>query len=71
MAQVTMTKERQGEIALIAIKAIIKRKGIQLNTMKRDAHSEAQRLGISEIDFLEFQEIVCRELFEEAFAQAK
>ncbi len=65
-----MSKERQGEIALIAIKDIVRKQGIKLADIRRNVNAETQRLGVPAKDLMEFQEIIYRELFEEAFAKA-
>lgn len=66
----TISKERQGEIALTIIKDGIRKRGIELDGDKnRDVNAEAQRIGVKPEELLQFRETLYRELFEEAFPE--
>lgn len=67
-----MSKERQGEIALLHLKSKVRRSGVSVgeNTV-RQVHSSAKEIGISPEEAMEFFEILARELFEETFHKTK
>lgn len=68
----TMTAERQGEIALIYLRAKLRREGITIKSradMHRAMANEAKNIGISFDEAIEFAEIFAREIVEETFAK--
>lgn len=67
----TMTKERQGEIALMYLKDRIRHDGIHIIDLKRKVHAKAKEIGISAEEAMEFVEIISRELLNEVFSPEK
>lgn len=63
-----MSKERQGQIAILFIKGQMLREGVRLRNIKREAGSRATNLGISTKEAQEFAEIMIRELVDESFS---
>ena len=65
-----ITKERQGELALMHLKSKLRREGITIKpNMRRQTANEAKELGISHEEAAEFAELLFREIVEEAFAK--
>lgn len=62
-----MSKERQGELAILFLKQQLRNEGIRLKDMKRRVNSEASQIGIPTKEAQEFVEILVRELVEETF----
>lgn len=63
-----ISKERQGEIALLYLKNKLRRDGVTIKpNMQRQTGNEAKELGISPEEAAEFAEMLVRELMEEAF----
>jgi hypothetical protein len=65
-----MSKERQGEIALLHLKNKVKNDGIRIggNTL-RQIHATAKELGIRPEEAVEFVETLTRELVEQTFGK--
>lgn len=63
-----LSKERQGEIALIYLKDKMRREGIKLSSSsRRDIGDTAKKLNIPVEEATEFAEILVREIVEETF----
>lgn len=63
-----ISKERQGELALMYLKAKLRREGVTIKpNMQRQTGNEAKDLGISPEEAAEFAEMLIREIVEEAF----
>ena len=62
-----MSKERQGELAILFLKNQLRNEGIRLKDVKRKVNSEASQVGIPAKEAQEFVEILVRELVEETF----
>ncbi|MDP2651039.1 MAG: hypothetical protein Q8O98_00430 [bacterium] len=62
-----MSKERQGEIAILFLKNKLRKDGIRLTNIKRRINSEASEIEISAKEAGEFAELMIRELVDEAF----
>jgi len=65
-----MNDTRKGQIALLLLKHQLREKGIRLTpNFKRGIGNEANSIGISVDEAMEFAEIIVRELVEETFAK--
>ena len=63
-----ISKERQGEIALLYLKNLIRKEGVTIKpNMRRQTANMAKELGISLEEVAEFTEMLVREIVEEAF----
>ena len=62
-----MSKDRQGEIALLFLKNQLRREGIRLTNLKRRVNSEASQIGIPVKEAQEFAELMVRQLVDETF----
>ncbi len=63
-----ISKERQGELALLYLKNKLRREGVTIKlNMQRQTANEAKELGISPTEAAEFAEILVREIVDEAF----
>lgn len=66
-----MDEIRKGQIALLFIKHRLREKGVRLTSnFKREAGNEAQTIGISTEEAMEFIEGIVREIVEETFAKS-
>ena len=64
----TMTKERQGEIALEVLKRMVRDKGIRLSSKTSGEIQEITRYcSFLTAEAMEFYEIIARELLEDVF----
>lgn len=67
-----MDEIRKGQIALLYLKNKIREEGVRLTpNMKRQIGNTAKAVGISVEEATEFDEIIVRELVEEAFDPKK
>ncbi len=65
-----MDNRRKEQIALLLIKHQLREKGIRLTpNFRRGIGNEANSIGISVDEAMEFAEIIVRELVEEIFAK--
>lgn len=65
-----ISKERQGELALMYLKNKLRREGVTIKpNIRRQTANEAKELGISSEEAAEFAEMLIREIVEEAFAK--
>lgn len=64
-----LSKERKGEIALLALKHQKKKEGVKLcpETFQRDVGNMAKALGISKEEALEFAREIVEETVKECF----
>lgn len=63
-----MSKERQGQIALLLFKQRMREEGIRIKpNMRREVANEAKKIDVSVEETMEFLEIISREMFDEAF----
>ena len=65
-----MSKERQGEIALLHLKNKVKKDGIRIGENNlRQIHATAKELGIKPEEAVEFVETLIRELIDQTFGK--
>lgn len=66
-----MDSKRQGEIALVLIKALVEHKGVTPKRYKDLVGKISTSIGISVEELKSFGELVMHEIVEECFAEAK
>lgn len=63
-----ISKERQGELALMYLKDKLRNEGVTIKAnMQRQTAQQAKQLGISPEEAAEFAEMLVREIVDEAF----
>ncbi len=63
-----ISKERQGELALMYLKKKLLREGVTIKSnMRRQTTNEAKEIGISPEEAAEFAEMFVHEIVKEAF----
>ncbi|MBU6431592.1 MAG: hypothetical protein KGJ58_01565 [Patescibacteria group bacterium] len=67
----TLTSERTGKIAMLALQRKMERDGIRLipKEIKREIVNESKNLGIQTFELAEFAKIVIKEAFEKTMAE--
>ncbi len=63
-----LTEERKGQIALLYVKEMKRKNGIDLKpNMRREIANMAKEIGVPVEEAMEFMEEIAREIFDEAF----
>lgn len=67
----TLSPERVGQIALVALQSKLEEDGLKLNpkTVKREIANSAKRLGVPTHEMAEFAKIMLRKAYDETMAE--
>lgn len=72
LGRLVMNDVRKGELAVLMLKYLLRRKGIHLGqNFKDDIREVAVKIGVSYDEAIEFAEIIVRDVVNEAFQKGK